>query len=335
MRVITIVSLGASAVLGLAALVVAKAVLPNATGSKVQAKAAPQVQGVPVVVAKAAMKFGDKLDATKIEVLNIPSNAVPEGAFKTEAQVLSQDNGGAPVAITAISAREPLLPGKLSGPGARASIAAEIKDGMRAYTIKVTDVTGVGGHALPGDRVDVVLLRDLSPDPQKHNWVSYVVIQDIRVLGVDLNADPASNKPATPSTATLEVSVQDAQKLAVAGDLGKLSLSLRRTGGAEIAQTSVMHTETFLGGAVPGSGHGRRVARGPMLPMGPRLIQIVEPTRREGHGGGSGAPAAPAASPGQAGTATASAANTAQAVGGMAGATKEGAEGAANLYKPA
>jgi pilus assembly protein CpaB len=276
MRVVTIVSLGASAVLGLAALVVAKAVLPNA--SKVQAKAVTQVAGVPVVVAKTPLKFGDKLDVTKIEVLNVPANAVPDGAFKTTAAVLSQDNGGAPVAITAISAREPLLPAKLSGPGARASVAAEIGDGMRAYTIKVTDVTGVGGHALPGDRVDVVLMRDLSTDPQKHIYASDVVIQDVRVLGVDLNNDPNSNKPATPSTATLEVKIPDIQKLAVAGDLGKLSLALRRTGSAELVKTTPFVADK----QPPRSLTHPRVARAPAGPPPPRMIQIVEPPKREG-----------------------------------------------------
>jgi pilus assembly protein CpaB len=280
MRVVTIVSLGASAVLGLAALVVAKAVLPSGSSTQAKTKAPPPISGVPVVVAKAPLKFGDKLDATKIQILTIPSNAVPDGAFRTTQQVLSQDGGGPPVVLTAIAAREPLLPAKLSGPGARASVAAEIKDGMRAYTIKVSDVTGVGGHALPGDRVDVVLMRDLSFDPAKHSYVSDVVIQDVRVLGVDLNADPNSNKPATPNTATLEVDIADAQKLAVAGDLGKLSLLLRRTGSAEIARTTSMHTANFLSGGAPVAPvRVRHVA----APAGPPMIQIVEPAK---HGGG-------------------------------------------------
>ena len=247
MRAVTIVSLGVCPMFGLGALVVAKTMLPNPGAAKAAAPA--PMAGVPIVVAKAALKFGDKLDASKIEVLKVPSNAVPEGAFTTVAQVLAQDGGGAPVVLTPIAAREALLPAKLSGPGARASVAAEIGDGMRAYTIKVSDVTGVGGHALPGDRVDVVLMRDLSTDASQHSYVSQVVIQNIRVLGVDLNADLASNKPATPTTATLEVSVADAQKLAVAGDLGKLSLALRKTGSAEIAQTAPMHTDALFGGA--------------------------------------------------------------------------------------
>jgi len=122
MRVVTIVSLGASAVLGLAALFVAKAVLPHGDQAKIAAAAGQQVAaGVPVVVAKSDLKFGDRLDAGKVAVLHVPANAVPTGAFTTVEQVLAQDNGGAPVALGPIAARELLLPAKLSGPGARAS----------------------------------------------------------------------------------------------------------------------------------------------------------------------------------------------------------------------
>ena len=271
MRVVTIVSLGASAVLGLAALFVAKAVLPNSGGTKPAALTQQVAAGVPVVVAKSDMKFGDRLDAGKVTILHVPANAVPTGAFTTVEQVLAQDNGGAPVALTQIAAKELLLPSKLSGPGARPSVAVEIADGFRAYTIKVSDVTGVGGHALPGDRVDVVLMRDLTPQGDTRSFVSEVVLQNVRVLGVDLNADLTANKPATPSTATLEVSVADAQKLAVAADLGKLSLALRKTGEAELVSTAPMRTGNFVTGGRPaGSGPARSGY------SGPRLILIIE-----------------------------------------------------------
>ena len=295
MRVVTIVSLGACALFGLGAIVVAKTMMP---GPAVAKAAPPRVVGVPVVVAKGPLKFGDRLDSGKVEILNLPSNAVPEGAFTTVAQVLTQDSGGAPVALTPIAAREPLLPSKLSGPGARASVAAEIGDGFRAYTIKVSDVTGVGGHALPGDRVDVVLMRDLTPEGAIRTYVSDVVIQNVRVLGMDLNADLASNKPATPNTATLEVSVPDAQKLAVAGDLGKLSLALRKTGAAEVAQTAPMRAANFVGGGAsraPGSAH----REGPSV-GGPHLIIIVESGGGAGHKSHAAKPkpaAAPPAAP--------------------------------------
>ncbi|MDB5465400.1 MAG: Flp pilus assembly protein CpaB [Phenylobacterium sp.] len=283
MRVVTIVSLGASAVLGLAALVVAKTVLPNAAAAKIPAAASHVVIGVPVVVASKAMKFGDRLDAAHLTLAHLPPEAVPEGAFTTVAAVLAQDNGGAPVALTPIAAREPLLPSKLSGPGARPSVAAEIADGMRAYTIKVSDVSGVGGHALPGDRVDVVLMRDLTPEAQQRNFVSDVVLQDVRDQAVDLKADLTSNKPATTSTATLEVSVQDSQKLSVASDLGKLSLALRKTGSSEVASVAPMRPGAFVSGGrtVSAVSHVAVRRRAPS-PEGSGLIMIVEP-----EGGGS------------------------------------------------
>lgn len=305
MRVVTIVSLGASAVLGLAALVVAKTVLPNQAAAKT-AGVSTQVEGVAVVVAAKDMKYGDKVEADSLKLVHLPPQVVPQGAFTTVAAVLSADKGGPPVVLTPIAAREPLLPAKLSGPGARPSVAAEITDGMRAYTIKVSDVSGVGGHALPGDRVDVVLLRDLTPQGPGHAYVSEVVLQDVRLLAVDLNADLASNKPASPSTATLELSVADSQKIAVAADLGKLSLALRRTGAVETAVTTPVRTNVFSGG---GGGGIASVSR-PRRAQGSGGILIIEGASRGG--GRQAAPPAPATAPA---APTANAASAAAAAG--------------------
>ena len=283
MRVVTLVSLGASAVLGLAALFVAKAVLPNTGNAKSAAMAHQQAAGVPVVVAKSDLKFGDRLDASKVAILHVPADAVPIGAFTTVDQVLAQDHGGPPVALTPIAAKELLLPAKLSGPGARPSVAVEIAEGFRAYTIKVSDVTGVGGHALPGDRVDVVLMRDLTPQGDTRSYLSEVVLQNVRVLGVDLNADLTANKPASPSTATLEVSVTDAQKLSVATNLGTLSLALRKTGEAELITTAPMRTGNFVTGGVA-RGPARSGPARSSAYSGPRLIMIVEGGAHKGGG---------------------------------------------------
>jgi pilus assembly protein CpaB len=252
MRIATIVSLAASALLGVGALVVAKVALPNAASAK--NPSATVTSGAPLVVATRAIKYGEKLQPAMLTVINVPATAVPEGAFTRVADVLAVDHGGAPVVLFPMSAREPVLPSKLSGPGARPTVAAEIAEGMRAYTIKVTDVSGVGGHALPGDYVDVVLTRDLTPEGEQRNFVSYVVLQNVRMLGVDLNANLQSDKPASPSTATLEVSVEDTQKLSVAVNLGSLSLALRRTGNADLGETPPLRTSDFLVGGRPSAG---------------------------------------------------------------------------------
>ena len=289
MRVVTIVSLGASAVLGLGALVVAKTVLPNQSKATAAVAGAVARDEVAVVVAAKDMKYGDKVSAEMLRLVRVPADIAPQGAFTTVAAVLAADNGGAPVVLMPITAREPLLPAKLSGPGARPSVAAEIKDGMRAYTIQVSDVTGVGGHALPGDRVDVVLLRALPGGGEVKNYISEVVLQDVRVLAVDLNADLASDKPASPSTATLEVNIPDTQKLAVAADLGKLSLALRRTGSAEVIPTAPVRGSVFSGG-----GGAPRASGGAPRSSGGGGILIIEGDRRSG-GSRPQAAAAPAA----------------------------------------
>lgn len=278
MRLVTIGSLGASAALGLGALIVARMLLPATTG---QVQAAPRVFVSPmanaasVVVAAGDLPFGKRLDAGDLRLIQVPRNAAPAGAFASVDQVLAQDHGGAPVTLTTIAAREPLLPAKLSGPGARSSVAAELAPGMRAYAIVVTDATSVGGHALPGDRVDVVLMRDLTTGASLRKVLeSEVVIQNVRLLGVGLNADPTSNKPATAATATLEVNVRDAQKLAMAGQLGALSLALRPTGLAEIEATSPISSGGFGGGEGdrPARGHAVRAAAGDR----PGRILVVE-----------------------------------------------------------
>ena len=225
MRVTTIVSLGASAVLGIGALFAAKFWLPDSEKDKV-------VQTAPVVVAASPIEFGTKLDEKNLAIVQLPVEAAPAGSYRTIKEVIAMD-GGAPVALTAIAPREAILPAKLSGAGARASVAAMITPGMRAYTIQVGDVNGGGGHVLPGDRVDVLLARAVAGG-EDQNLESDVVLQNVRILGINLNADQTSTTKANPKTATLEVTVEDAARLSIASQVGTLSLALRRTGAAEV-----------------------------------------------------------------------------------------------------
>ncbi|MBS0408905.1 MAG: Flp pilus assembly protein CpaB [Proteobacteria bacterium] len=283
MRIGTIISLGASAVLGVGALVVAKVWLPSVTQSQQSKTAAPAEATVPVVVANAAIPYGGKLDASHLMLARLPASVAPQGAFATIEQVTAQ-NGGAPIALVALAAHEAILPGKISGGGARPTVAAQIADGMRAYTIGVTDVAGGGGHVLPGDRVDVVLARDLSTmggseAASGKRLVSNIVIQNVRVLGMDLNADPSSTQAAVAHTATLEVSVQDAERLAVATQAGSLSLALRRTGAAEVAAVRPV-TQGDLGGFAPAGAPRviavrRRAAARPAVEAARRSVIVV------------------------------------------------------------
>ena len=238
MRTATIISLGASALLGIGALVVARNMGPTKPPAGVL-QVAHVTAGVPVVVAKQNLAYGAKLDASQLTLVNLPAADVPAGAYSSIAAAIGQP-GSPPVAIAPMAAHEVVLPTKVSGPGARASLSAGIADGMRAYTIRVSDVAGVGGHALPGDRVDVVLTRDMSTDKAVRRMAAFLLIQNARVLGVDLNLDQTSTRSVEPRTATLEVSPQDAEKLALAPETGTMTLALRRNGSAETAAAPVI-----------------------------------------------------------------------------------------------
>ncbi len=246
MRTATIISLGASALLGIGALVVARNMGPTkppAASLRVERVAT----GVPVVVARQNLAYGAKLDASALTLVNLPAADVPTGAYTSIAAAVGQP-GSSPVAIAPIAAHEVVLPTKVSGPGARASLSAGIADGMRAYTIRVSDTAGVGGHVLPGDRVDVVLTRDMSTDKAVRRMAAFLLIQNVRVLGVDLNLDQTSTRSIEPRTATLEVSPQDTEKLALAPETGTLTLALRRNGSAETAPAPAILTSNLTPG---------------------------------------------------------------------------------------
>ncbi|HEX5777038.1 MAG TPA: Flp pilus assembly protein CpaB [Caulobacteraceae bacterium] len=289
MRVTTIVSLGASAVLGIGALFAAKFWLPDSEKDKV-------VQTAPVVVAARPIEFGTKLDEKNLAVVQLPVEAAPAGSYRTIKEVIAMD-GGAPVALTALAPREAILPAKLSGAGARASVAAMITPGMRAYTIQVGDVNGGGGHVLPGDRVDVLLARAMPGGQEQQNLESDVVLQNVRILGINLNADQTTTAKANPKNATLEVTVEDAARLSIASQVGTLSLALRRTGAAEVEPVRAVRVSDLRPyGSPPSFQPVRRAvsdAPPPPPPVAPRPktggLVVVNGTQRATTTSGAGA----------------------------------------------
>ena len=151
--------------------------------------------------------------------------------------------------LSAIETNEPILKWKITGPGQRASLSAIIDNGMKAVTIRVNDVFGVAGFVLPGDRVDVLLTRSESGNDKKQ--FTDVLLQNVRVLGIDQLADDRTEKTAVAKAVTLEVATQDAQKLVLAGTVGSLSLTLRPAGSTTMVRAQRIGADE-LGG--PGAG---------------------------------------------------------------------------------
>jgi len=190
-----------------------------------------------IVVAAVPFKFGTELTREHLREIEWPQGSVPKGAFASVAEIL--DGKTRRVALAGIEENEPILKAKITGPGQRASLAAVIQEGMRAVTVRVNDVAGVAGFVLPGERVDILLTRNVD----RGEAFSDVLLQGVKVLAIDQIADERTDKPSVVKAVTLEVTTAQAQKLTLATTVGSLSLALRAAGVAEIEHTQRISVE--------------------------------------------------------------------------------------------
>ncbi|RVA06416.1 Flp pilus assembly protein CpaB [Mesorhizobium sp. M7A.F.Ca.US.001.02.1.1] len=189
------------------------------------------VQGSTVVVAAMPLKFGDTLSADKLREVAWPAGSIPTGAFKTTKEALAGE--GIRQALQTISANEPVLASKITGPGQRATLSAVLGEGMKAVSIRVNDVLGVAGFVFPGDRVDVLLTRTVRGDDGADKSFVDVLLQSMKVLAIDQVADVSKDSPTVVKSVTLEASTKDAQKLTLAAGAGQLSLALRQAAASK------------------------------------------------------------------------------------------------------
>ena len=175
--------------------------------------------GVPVVVATGDIEVGAKLAARDVRLVKVPQSAVPPGAFSTTAKVL--DRG----VILPISKGDFILPGKLAALNAGSGLPSLIPPGMRAVSVRVNDVVSVAGFVQPGTRVDVL---STGSTPNGSDRQTITVLQNVAVIAVggSLLERLAGGEQSAP-VITLLVSPDDAQRLALASQEGRIQLALR------------------------------------------------------------------------------------------------------------
>lgn len=232
--------IGFAVVFGLLAVFIAQIWLNNQASRQVRQEPEKQLPTQTIVVAKQPLRFGTEVSEAMLKEIPWPADAVPAGAFSTIASVLG---AGRRIVLAAIEADEPVLALKMTGPGQRATLSALVRPGMKAVTIRVNDVEGVGGFVLPGDHVDVVLTRTID----KGQATSEVVLQNTRVLAIDQMADDRAAKAAVAKSVTLEVDTVQAQKVWLASSVGSLSLLLRKAGESAAVSTRKLTLEDLAG----------------------------------------------------------------------------------------
>lgn len=170
-----------------------------------------------VVVAVQDIPTGTRLQESMLKTVPWPSStplkdpvrSVQAGVGRVLSMPLFQD--------------EPIVQGKLSPPGEKGGLSAQIPDGRRAVTVKVNEVVGVAGFALPGNFVDVMV----STTDQGNHPLSKIVLERIQVLAVAQDIHTPEGKPKVVNAVTLEVSPEQAEAIDLARNIGTLSLVLR------------------------------------------------------------------------------------------------------------
>jgi pilus assembly protein CpaB len=197
-----------------------------------------------VVVAKVAIPLGVKITAEQLTLAPIPNGSAPEGAFRKIEEVAGR------VAITPIGVREPVTEGRLAPEGVGGGLSAVIPEGYRAMTVKVDDVVGVSGFVMPGSYVDVVavIVPPTVQEVQSQGPISKIVLQHIKVLASGPKIDSPDNQrePNNTKAVTLQVTPEQAEKLSLAANEGKLTLVMRSYTDQEDSQTRGVNKHSLL-----------------------------------------------------------------------------------------
>ena len=232
-----------------------------------------------VLVATSDLKTGMRLDKLTIKQVDWPVGNLPEGTYSNVDTLLGEKP---PVVIKKIYKNEIILPYKLSPQGARGGLPPKIVEDRRAATIEVNEITGVAGFVLPGTFVDVLLTSDIGQRDKE--LASRTLLQNALVLGVDQLSSEDEDDPKVVNAVTLEVTPRDGKKLALAQEVGKLSLLLRNEIDASILVKDLITIKTLQeipSGTTKKVTVYKRVRRSPTVEI-IRGLEVEKKTVKEG-----------------------------------------------------
>ena len=198
---------------------------------------------VKVLVAAVDVEMGSKITLPMLSSVDWPSAAIPPDSF-TDIKAL-QDR----VTRVSLLKGEPVVERKLAPSGTQGGLSAVIADGKRAMTVRVNDVVGVAGFALPGNYVDVMVnaQQDKQPGGGEATQISKAVLEHVLVLAVAQEAGRDDTKPKLVNAVTLELSLEDSEKLDLARNVGTLSLVLRNQVDTRTVRTAGATKQQLFG----------------------------------------------------------------------------------------
>src|SRR5207249_2269851 len=154
-----------------------------------------------LVVAGSDIDLGSRLTPAMLKAVEWPAGSMPKGAFSNPAELDSR------VLRASVLSGEPVLESKLAPVGSKGGLSAVVAEGKRAMTVRVNDVIGVAGFALPGNFVDILVsTQEENSKPANGNKdlsISKLVLERILVLAVAQESSQNDTKPKVVSAVTL------------------------------------------------------------------------------------------------------------------------------------
>lgn len=201
-----------------------------------------QGTGSKIAVATLDIQLGNRLTPQMVQMVDWPAGSAPAGAFDDAAALTDR------VVKTTVMRGEPILENKLAPVGSRGGLSAVVEEGKRAITVRVNDVVGVAGFALPGNYVDIMVntQEEGSKTNDKDRAISKIVLEHILVLAVAQESGRDETKPKVVNAVTLEVTPDQAEKLDLARSVGTLSLVLRNQTDMDPSQTNGITKDELL-----------------------------------------------------------------------------------------
>jgi len=186
-----------------------------------------------IAVANVEIEIGAKITPEMIRMAAWPATSIPDGAFKEPDKLVGR------VLLVSMQRGEPIIEARLAPVGTKGGLSALVPEGKRAMTVRVNDVIGVAGFALPGTYVDVMVNTQAEGTKQagQDNTISKIVLERILVMAVAQEADRDTTKPKVVTAVTLELTPEEAELLDLARSVGTLSLVLRNQTDPKSADT--------------------------------------------------------------------------------------------------
>jgi len=241
-----------------------------------------EVASVQAVVASRDLPVGSLLTKEDIKTVSWPARAVVPGSFTSTDPVVNRG------LVVPVSENEPITESKLAAAGTGAGLPPTIPQGMRAISLKVNEVVGVAGFVVPGTRVDVLVTLSNA----QVGTVSRIVLNNITVLASGTRFDQAKaqkeGQPIPTGVVTLLVTPEDAERLALAGNQGSVTLVLRNPLDGEPVKTAGTYLASLMGAPAPPpvekTVQGRKVVRAaaPPKPEAPKpyVVETIRAAKR-------------------------------------------------------